>query len=145
MTKTKLVGRGGARPGAGRKKKSPATEQSSSSDRLTERALPAVPMTNEELEHLAKATLVDVLRNSESDNARVAAARDLLDRVRGKPGAAKLDPGQSDMFGNSDDGWGRAAQPQQGNLGAHELMSETRRSPQPDCLARCCESGVGGR
>lgn len=100
MTRSTGMGRGGKREGAGRKKKPGADIV----------PLPAVPdgLSTEELaKHfagLAVTTLATIAAGGASESARVAAAREILDRSEGKskPGVA-ANPDQSDMF---DGGWG---------------------------------------
>jgi hypothetical protein len=118
MTKSKLVGRGGARPGAGRKQKPVAGptcvagELRSGGERspTADTSGPIIPagLSEEEIDKFCRAvareTLVTVAMTGTSESARVAASRELNDRILGKPKpgtAAK--PDQSDMF---DDGWG---------------------------------------
>ena len=76
-------GQGGTRPGAGRPKgaRSRATKQAKAT--LTELAKAYAP---EALETLAK-----VMREGESDAARVSAANSILDRGYGKPVQATLE------------------------------------------------------
>jgi hypothetical protein len=119
MTKSKLVGRGGARPGAGRKQKPVAgptcvaSELRSDGERspAADTSAPIIPanLSAEDLkkfcEALAYETLATVAMTGTSENARVAASRELFDRVQGKPkpgAAAKSD--QFDLL--ADDGWG---------------------------------------
>lgn len=99
MTASKNVGRGGARKGAGRKKKPTAP-------RITE--IPEV--SGQSAEALAKAavdvamaTLVHIALNGESEAARVSAAEKIINRAAGmpKPGTAQK-PDQNDLF---DDHW----------------------------------------
>lgn len=79
-------GRGGARSGAGRPAgaKSRATKQAKA--QLSELAKAYAP---EALE-----TLADVMKNGQSESARVAAANSILDRGYGKPiqATVELDP-----------------------------------------------------
>jgi hypothetical protein len=119
MTKSKLVGRGGARAGAGRKKKPVAgptrvVGDSRSDDErgsAAKASAPIIPanLSAEDLkkfcEALAYETLATIAMTGTSENARVAASRELFDRVQGKPkpgAAAKSD--QLDLL--ADDGWG---------------------------------------
>jgi hypothetical protein len=118
MTKSKLVGRGGARPGAGRKQKPVAGPTCVASEPRTDgdqgsaanTSAPIIPanLSAEELkkfcEALAFETLATIAVTGTSEPARVAASRELLDRAQGKPKpgtAAK--PDSPDLF---DDGWG---------------------------------------
>lgn len=106
MTEQKRAGRGGARKGAGRKKKPTAPP------------LTAIPeVTGESAEALAKAAvdiamavLIHVAVNGESEAARVSAAEKIINRAAGmpKPGTAAK-PDQPDMF---DDGWDDLLKPQ---------------------------------
>ena len=117
MTKSKMVGRGGARVGSGRKRKpvaaptivagkiNPESELNSVGPRF-----PIVPvgLDAEDLkkfcETLAYETLATVAVTGTSESARVAASRELLDRSLGKPKPAPATkPDQSDFF---EDGWG---------------------------------------
>jgi hypothetical protein len=117
VTKSKLVGRGGARAGSGRKPKPVAGPTY-----LADSADPEIPKENigtapiipaglsaaalkEFCEALAYETLATVAMTGTSESARVAASRELFDRVQGKPKpgtAAKSD--QLDLL--ADDGWG---------------------------------------
>jgi hypothetical protein len=119
VTKSKLIGRGGARAGAGRKPKPVAgptcvagelrSDGSCGSGDKT--SVPIIPanLSAEDLkkfcEALAFETLATIAVTGTSEPARVAASKELLDRAQGKPKpgiAAKSD--QSDIFDN--DGWG---------------------------------------
>ena len=111
MTKSKLVGRGGARPGAGRKPKPAAGPTASeSSPAAKECRAPIIPTGFSEsdlrklCETLAFETLATIATTGISESARVAASRELLDRSRGKPAPAK--PAQKDQPDFFDDGWG---------------------------------------
>ena len=116
MTKSKSIVRGGARPGAGRKPKVVAGPSQ------VDAVAPAKPgpiipagASAEELRKLCEAlayeTLATVARDGASENARVAASRELLDRSLGKPkpGTA-ANPDSPDLF---DDGWGTLLKPGQ--------------------------------
>lgn len=113
MTKSKLVGRGGARAGSGRKKKSVAGPTRVVGEIGAQSALisaPIIPigLSAEDLkqfcETLAYETLATVAVTGTSESARVAASRELLDRSLGKPKPAPATkPDQSDFF---EDGWG---------------------------------------
>jgi hypothetical protein len=114
MTKSKGIGRGGARPNSGPKKKLTGPTQTDGAPS----AAPIIPegLSDEEIrkfqEKVAREALVAVAMYSPSDNARVAAAKELNDRSLGKPKpgiAAK--PDQPDMFEN--DGWGELLKPRQ--------------------------------
>lgn len=70
-------GWGGKRPGSGQKKKPKAPP-------LTDLVSPDISDVD-----LARATLRHIAMNGATEGARVAAARDLWDRVEGKPGPAK--------------------------------------------------------
>jgi hypothetical protein len=124
MTKSKMVGRGGARAGSGRKKKAVAgptqvlSDCRSNEDRNSGPIIP-VGLGAEDLkqfcENLAYETLATVAVTGTSESARVAASRELLDRSLGKPKpgiAAK--PDQNDLF---DDGWGNLLKPGQSAAG----------------------------
>jgi hypothetical protein len=107
MTKSKGVGRGGARPNSGPKKK-PIAGQTQVAGAANSGPIIPAGLNAEELkkvcEALAYETLATIARDGASENARVAASRELLDRSLGKPKpgtAAK--PDQNDLF---DDGWG---------------------------------------
>ena len=120
MTKSKLQGRGGARAGAGRKLKLvagptyAAGEPRSDGERSPAAKVGAAPiipagLNAEDLkkfcEVLAYETLATIAMTGTSENARVAASRELFDRVQGKPkpgAAAKSD--QFELL--ADDGWG---------------------------------------
>jgi hypothetical protein len=118
VTKTKLVGRGGARAGAGRKRKPVAgptfvageSRSDSERDSPANTSAPIIPanLSAEELkkfcEALAFETLATIAVTGTSEPARVAASKELLDRAQGKPKpgtAAK--PDEPGLF---DDGWG---------------------------------------
>jgi hypothetical protein len=119
VTKSKSVGRGGARAGAGRKPKpvagptcvageSRSGGERDSGDKPSSPIIPA-NLNAEDLkkfcEALAFETLATIAVTGTSEPARVAASKELLDRAQGKPKpgvAAKSD--QPDMFEN--DGWG---------------------------------------
>jgi hypothetical protein len=108
MTKSKGIGRGGARPNSGPKKKPVAgpTQIAGAAN-----AAPIIPADLDAdslrkfCEALAFETLATIAATGASEPARVAASRELLDRSRGKPApgtAAKPDaPGADDA-----DGWG---------------------------------------
>jgi hypothetical protein len=117
MTKSKGIGRGGARPNTGPKRKPVAgpTQVAGAPN-----AAPIIPpgLSAGDLktfcEALAYETLATISRDGASENARVAASRELLDRSQGKPTprpAAKLD--QLDL----DDGWGTLLKPGQAAAG----------------------------
>lgn len=72
------MARGGARPGAGRKKGSTATQTT------RERAQTIADLARQYTD-LALKTLVDVCRNGQSEAARVAASNAIIDRGYGKP------------------------------------------------------------
>lgn len=84
-------GHGGARPGAGRKKGSKTRLTKDLKRTLSEIAS---EYTSEALEALA-----DVMRNGQSDAARVSAANSLLDRAHGKPiqATVEVDPDKAPM------------------------------------------------
>jgi hypothetical protein len=127
VTKTKLVGRGGSRPGAGRKPKPVAGpthvvageprsdgERGPAADTSPAPIIPA-GLSEEEIDKFCRAvareTLVTVAMTGTSESARVAASRELNDRSLGKPKpgtAAK--PDQLDLL---DDGWGNLLKPGQ--------------------------------
>jgi hypothetical protein len=115
VTKSKMVGRGGSRPGAGRKRKPVAGPTHVASDVDSEDeprpAAPIIPvgLSSEDLkkfcEALAFETLATIATTGTSEPARVAASRELLDRAQGKPKpgtAAKSDAPGAD----EGDGWG---------------------------------------
>ena len=118
VTKSKLVGRGGARAGAGRKRKpvagpthvvgDPRSVDERGSDANASAPIIPANLSAEDLkkfcEALAFETLATIAVTGTSEPARVAASRELLDRAQGKPKpgtAAK--PDSPDLF---DDGWG---------------------------------------
>jgi hypothetical protein len=113
MTKSKGIGRGGARPNSGPKKKPVAGPTQVAGE---PNAAPIIPsgLSEEQLrkfcEALAYETLATVATLGASENARVAASRELLDRSLGKPkpGTA-VNPDQNDLF--ADDGWGDLLRP----------------------------------
>lgn len=70
-------GRGGARPGAGRKRGRPDRATAEQKEGLEERARKHVDV--------ALQTLVEIATNGDSEPARVTAANSLLDRGYGKP------------------------------------------------------------
>ncbi|MFC7399577.1 hypothetical protein ACFQU1_20400 [Chelatococcus sp. GCM10030263] len=95
MTKSTGVGRGGCRPGAGRKRKATGTQK------REPRQLPAQDATVADVEALARTftavavrALAEIALNGEKEAARVAAANALLDRGHGKPASAV--PGGAD-------------------------------------------------
>jgi hypothetical protein len=100
LTKSKNIGRGGARPGSGPKKKPGAGP-------ITK--LPALTGNKIEddktLADWVRAGLVHIAASGASEAARVAALKELGDRAEGKskPGVAQKSD-QPDMFEN--DGWG---------------------------------------
>jgi hypothetical protein len=126
VTKSKLVGRGGARAGSGRKPKPVAgpayvageprsdAERRQASDASAAPIIPAGLSLEERhkfLEDLADETIATIMATGTSESARVAAARDTRDRIRGRPRpgvAAK--PDEPDMF---DDHWGSLLDVQQ--------------------------------
>lgn len=69
-------GRGGARPGAGRKK--------GSANKLTVERKATLTELAQSYTDEALAALADVMRNGQSEAARVSAANSLLDRGHGK-------------------------------------------------------------
>ena len=100
MTVSKNIGRGGARPGSGRKKKpgaGPITEMPSVTGLSAEDLAKA-------LTDFAMVGLVKIAAEGASESARVSALREILDRAAGKPKpgvpAAKQD--QLEL----DDNWG---------------------------------------
>jgi hypothetical protein len=107
MTKSTGVGRGGARPNSGPKKKPIAgpTQVAGAAN-----ATPIIPvgLSDEERDKfiagLCRETLATIMVHGKSESARVAASRELLDRSLGKPKPAPATkPDQSDFF---EDGWG---------------------------------------
>lgn len=85
MTKSTGVGRGGRRPGAGRKK----------APKRARREIPATLSNIADVEALARThtllavqALAEIALNGEKEAARVAAANALLDRGHGKVGGA---------------------------------------------------------
>jgi hypothetical protein len=104
MTKSRGIGRGGARGGAGRKKKTAAA-----SIPLT---IPPEGLTPAEEIRLARATFAAIAADgAQPASARVQAADKLLDRTIGKPKAAPAakDPAQPDF--EDDGGWGELLNP----------------------------------
>src|ERR1019366_2881870 len=108
---------GGKRIGAGRKAKERAGpirmagDSGSPSDTIIPANLSAEER-NKFLEDLADETIANIMANGTSESARVAAARDTRDRIRGKPRpgfAAK--PDEPDLF--ESDGWGDLLKPRQ--------------------------------
>jgi hypothetical protein len=109
--------RGGARPGAGRKRKPTAgptrvaAEIGSSSEPTAATPGPIIPagLSEEEIDKFCRAvareTLLTVAMTGTSESARVAASRELNDRSLGKPkpGAA-ANPDQLDLL--APDHWG---------------------------------------
>jgi hypothetical protein len=75
--KSKMGKRGGARPGAGRKK--------GSRTRRTDKTIGSIAELAKQHTDTALNALVDVATRSESDAARVSAATAILDRGYGKP------------------------------------------------------------
>jgi hypothetical protein len=114
MTKSKGIGRGGARPNSGPKKK-PVTGPPQVADAANAPSIIPEGLSDEEIvkfkRKAADEALLAVAMYSTSDNARVAAAKELNDRTLGKPkpGAAAK-PEQNDLF---DDGWGTLLQSKQ--------------------------------
>jgi hypothetical protein len=113
-------GRGGARPGAGRKRKAIARAPQPGSA-AAELPAPIIPpgLTDEELKKfcatLAYEALAFVAWHGTSENAKVAASRELLDRSLGKPKPAPATkPDQSDFF---EDGWGDLLKSRQRSAG----------------------------
>lgn len=107
MTASKNIGRGGARKGAGRKKKPtapPITDVPVASGQSAE----ALAKGNVDV---AMAVLRHIALNGESEAARVSAAEKIINRAAGmpKPGAAAK-PDNPDLF---DDGWGNLLKPGQ--------------------------------
>lgn len=85
MTKSTGVGRGGPRPGAGRKPDKPTSARFD---------VPKVKASVADVTELAKThtqlavqVLAEIAANGDKDAARVAAANALLDRAHGKTGA----------------------------------------------------------
>ena len=81
MTKSKGVGRGGKRPGAGKKKKTRASP-------IVAECMPTGLSADDIAKgyiDLAMETLAHIARNGTSEPARVSAADKLLDRAVGKP------------------------------------------------------------
>jgi hypothetical protein len=113
MTKAKSD-HGGKRIGAGRKAKPRAGSTKMAGD-PGYTIIPAnlsLEERNKFLEDLADETIANIMANGTSESARVAAARDTRDRIRGKPRpgfAAK--PDEPDLFEN--DGWGDLLKPRQ--------------------------------
>jgi hypothetical protein len=100
MTKSRNIGRGGARPGAGRKAKPVAGPTAIGS------IIP--PGLDDDgqrkfCETLALETLATIAATGTSESARVAASRELLDRTRGKPSPATK-PADADQ-GEASDHW----------------------------------------
>jgi hypothetical protein len=99
MTKSRNIGRGGARPGSGPKKKPTAPP-------ITE--MPALTGNRVEddktLAVWVRAGLVHIAATGASEAARVAALKELGDRAEGKskPGIAP----KTDQLDLLDDGWG---------------------------------------
>jgi hypothetical protein len=114
MTKSRNIGRGGARPGAGRKQKPVAGPTAigkffnvPSTAQLDEPAPIIPPGTDDEglrqfCEALAFETLATIAATGTSEAARVAACRELLDRCRGKPSPSKPAEAEAD----APDHWG---------------------------------------
>jgi hypothetical protein len=109
MTKSRHVGRGGARPGAGRPRKPVAGPTAIDGATSKIERTPVIPagLSEDELkkfcETLAFETLATVASIGTSESARVAASRELLDRARGKSKApANKKPEQPGLF----DDWG---------------------------------------
>jgi hypothetical protein len=100
MTKSRNIGRGGARPGAGRKQK-PAAGPTAIGSIIP----PGLDDDGQKkfCEDLALETLATIAATGTSESARVAASRELLDRTRGKPSPAK--PAEADQ-GDAGDHWG---------------------------------------
>jgi hypothetical protein len=105
MTASKNVGRGGARKGAGRKKK-PAAPPLTDIPEATGQSAEALAKAAVDI---AMAVLVHVAVNGESEAARVSAAEKIINRAAGmpKPGTAAK-PDQPDLF---DDGWDELLRP----------------------------------
>jgi hypothetical protein len=105
MTKSRGIGRGGARANSGPKKKpaAPPTHVEGKGD--SEPVIPSGLSAEERrkfLDELADETLANVMANDPSGAARVNAARAVQDRTRGKPLPAKPQDDQCDF----DDHWG---------------------------------------
>lgn len=112
MTRSRGLGRGGARPGAGRKRKQPkhftVPNQNSEVSSAAPTVLPPTDVSDEALRLASRATLLDVMQNGASDAARVSAAREAFDRVDGKALPAKpKGEDQQDMA----DHWGELLTP----------------------------------
>ncbi len=110
MTKSRMIGRGGRRPGAGRKPNPVASPTTIEGNPPKDERTPIIPagLSEADLRKLCEAlafeTLATVATTGTSESARVAASRELLDRARGKPAPTKpSQPDQPDFF---DDGWG---------------------------------------
>jgi hypothetical protein len=107
MTKATGVGRGGKRSGAGRKKNPAGVSVSVS--------LPPTGLSVEELAKHYAPMAIETLAIVASDgtqpaSARVAAAKELIDRSEGKSKPAAAKPDQTDF---ADDGWGTLLQSKQ--------------------------------
>jgi hypothetical protein len=100
VTKSRNIGRGGARPGSGPKKKpgaGPITEVPATTGKSAE-------VLAKELTDFAIAGLVKIASEGASESARVTALKEILNRGAGmpKPGTAP----KSDQLDLLDDGWG---------------------------------------
>jgi hypothetical protein len=106
VTKSRNIGRGGARPGSGPKKKpgaGPITEVPATTGKSAE-------VLAKELTDFAIAGLVKIASEGASESARVTALKEILNRGAGMPrpgAAAKTD--QLEL----DDGWGTLLTPSQ--------------------------------
>jgi hypothetical protein len=111
MTKSRGVGRGGARPGSGPKKKE-RQQIVELSPAATAMITPGMSKqhVDELIDRLALEALARVVSRGHSEAAVVTAARYLLDRTRGKPfEAQRPEPDQRELF---DDNWGELLQPE---------------------------------
>jgi hypothetical protein len=125
VTKSKLVGRGGARSGAGRKPKpvagpthiAGAHRSDEEPGATANTSTPIIPpnLSPEEkrqyLKGVAEETLATIMVTGTSESARVAAAREALDRAEGKPKPGTA--AKSDQLDLLDDGWGGLLTPSQ--------------------------------
>jgi hypothetical protein len=103
MTKSKGIGRGGKRPGAGKKKKPRAPPIAAE---CAPTGLSAEDIAKGYID-LALETLAHIARNGTSEPARVAAADKLLDRAIGKPKPGSAKTGDADdRKSPAPDSWG---------------------------------------
>jgi hypothetical protein len=110
MTRSRLVGRGGARPGAGRPRKPVADPTAIAGAQAKPERTPIIPtgLGEDDLkkfcEALAFETLATIAAEGASESARVAASRELLDRAQGKPKAAPAPAQKQESFFDEWDG-----------------------------------------